>query len=326
MSEPAPRDYTDDTEGQGQSNTNEELLRIQNEANEEPAESNIKKEYERYSGICDVYSPEEARAMADELRKERKNPNRKVMIGVMTHPIVLNPDIPVPVEVRKEISEIFPSKEEMASGFIDDPDVLNTVHYADLYGPSGPWKAQESRDVYNNLELVMQYGGEHLHAIQLDLTWPKPEELMRFKEKYPDVIMILQVGKFALEEAGDDLQNVVDLLREYGDSIDYALLDTSMGMGRGMEAGKLLPMLRMIRDQLSDLGLAVAGGLGPDSLDLLEPIAREFPDISIDSQGNLKHKDAPRDNLGHLIATHPADLDRSKDYINKVVGCWIIHK
>lgn len=277
----------------------------------------LKGVYERYFGVCDVYSPEEATVMAEELRKERKNQNRKVMIGVMTHPIVLNPDLPVPQKVRTEISKIFPTREKMAGGFTNDPDVLNTVHYADLYGPKGPRKAQESPNVFQNLELVVQYGGENLDAIQLDLIWPKPEEIKKFKEEHPDIFIILQVGKFALKEVEEDPQTVINNLREYGDSVDYVLLDMSMGMGKGMEAVGLLPLLRIIREKLPYLGLAVAGGLGPDSIDLLKSIAEEFPDVSIDAQGNVKSKDAPRDALGHTVSTHPADLERSKVYIQK---------
>lgn len=284
---------------------------------ESGAYSELKGVYERYFGVCDVYSPEEAAAMAEGVRKERKNQNRKVMIGVMTHPIVLNPDLPVPQDVRTGVSEVFPTKEQLADGFIDDPDVLNTVHYADLYGPNGPRKTEECPDVFQNLELVVKYGGEYLHAIQLDLTWPKSEEIKKFKEKNPNIFLILQVGKFALKEVGGDLDAVVDRLKEYDDSIDYILLDMSMGMGKGMATNELLPVLRKIRKELPYLGLAVAGGLGPDSVDLLKPIADEFPDVSIDAQGNLKLKDAPRDNLGHLVATHPADLGRSQEYIQQ---------
>ena len=264
---------------------------------------------ERYSGICDVYSPEEARAMADELRENRKNPNRKVMIGVMAHPLTLNPEMEDPAEVR----DVFPTREALAGGFTDDPDVLNTVHYADLYGP------KRGQNVPENLELVVEYGGEHLHAIQLDLVWPKPSEIKNFKEKYSDILLILQVGKFALEDVDDDPQKTVGKLREYEDSIDHVLLDMSMGKGKGMEAGGFLPLLRLIKKELPDLGLAVAGGLGPDPENLLELelIAKEFPDVSIDAQGNVKRKDAPRDRLGHMVAAHPADSERSNEYIQK---------
>jgi hypothetical protein len=262
--------------------------------------------YERYCGVCDVYSPEEAIAMAEELRRERKNPNRKVMVGVMTHPLALHPDADDPHEVRG----VFPTREELAGGFTDDPDVLNTIHYADLYGPGA------GQNVFENLELCAKYGGEHLDAIQLDLTWPKPDEIKKFKEKNPSIFIILQVGEFALKEVEDDPQAVADRLREYDDSLDFVLLDMSMGKGMGMEAGELLPLLRIIRKELPYLGLAVAGGLGPDSVDLLKPIVEEFPEVSIDAQGNIK-RDAPRDSLGHTVSTHPADLGRSKEYIQK---------
>lgn len=277
---------------------------------------------ERYSGVCDVYSPEEARAMADELRRNRKNPNRRVMIGVMTHPIVLDPDLPVRKEVREAVSKEFPSTKEMAGGFTDDPDVLNTIHVADLYGPDGPWKAQEAPNVFKNLDLCVKHGGEYLHAIQIDMTWPNSVDLKRFKEEYPNILIILQVGKYAIEDVQGDPEKVVNRLREYGNSIDHVLLDMSMGKGKGMEAGGLLPLLRVIQKELPDLGLAVAGGLGPDSMDQLAAIAKEFPEISYDAQGNLKHKDAPRDRLGHLISTYPADKERTTEYIQK--GCAMV--
>ncbi|MBI5153573.1 MAG: hypothetical protein HZA36_03905 [Parcubacteria group bacterium] len=265
---------------------------------------------ESYSGVCDVYSPEEARAMAGELRKERKNPDRKVMIGVMTHPLALHPDRGIGIPECDGVREVFPTRENLAGGFIDDPDVLNTVHYADLYGPN------KGKDIFENLELVVTYGDEYLHAIQIDVTWPNPNEIKKFKEKNKNIAIILQVGKFALKEVGGDHREVANRLREYGDSIDYALLDMSMGQGKGMETEGLLPLLRTIRKELPGLGLAVAGGLGPDSVDLLEPIAREFPDVSIDAQGNVKYN-APNDELGHALSTHPADLERSKEYIKK---------
>lgn len=290
---------------------------MENETVDVDITNEIRNIRERYSGVCDVLSPEEARAMADELRRNRKDPNRKVMIGVMTHPIVLDPDLPIPEKVREEVTKEFPTPEEMAGGFTDDPDVLNTIHYADLYGPNGPWKANESPNIFKNLELCVRYGGKNLHAIQLDVTWPDVDEIDRFKTAHPDLKIILQLGKFAFEEADNDPQRVVDLLDQYGDSIDYALVDMSMGKGKEMEAGGLLPILRLIQKELPGLGLATAGGLGPDSIDLLEPIAREFPGISIDAQGRLKPTNAPVDAAGHMISTVPADLGRSIDYIRK---------
>ena len=267
----------------------------------------VKKAYEAYIGVCDVYTPEEAGAMAEQLRWGRKDRNRKVMIGVMTHPLALNPDREDPANVR----EVFPQREELAKGFTDDPDVLNTIHYADLYGP------KKGQNLFENLEKCVEYGGKNLHAIQLDVTWPNSDELKKFKSKYPKISIILQVGKFAIKEVDSDPQKLVEHLHEYGDSIDHVLLDMSMGKGKDLDPEGLLAQLRAIRKRLPNIGLAVAGGLGPESLGLLEPIAKEFPDVSIDAQGNVKREGAPKDALGHLLSTEPADPIRSTRYIER---------
>lgn len=277
-------------------------------------EGDTNESYESYVGICDVLSPEEARAMADELREHRKDPNRKVMIGVMAGHFTLRPD----AEWGEGQRAVFPTREEMANGFTDDPDVFNTVHFADLYRP------REKQTLFEDLELVVEHSGDNLHAVQLDVTWPDVDDVDKFKDKYPDIVVILQLGKPAFDMVDHDPQKMVDELDKYGDSIDYVLLDLSMGKGRAMQADELLGALRLIRQELPGLGLAVAGGLGPDSVHLLEPIAEEFPDISIDAQGRLKSADAPVDDRGHITSKVPADLARSEEYIRK--SCAILDK
>jgi len=277
-------------------------------------------EYENfYAGVCDVIEPKVALALAADLREYRKNPDRKIMIGVMTHPIMLDPES-FPEEVFREVSREFPLREQMAAAFTDDPDVLNTLHYADLYGPEGrQWEAGASPNVLENLELCVEYGGENLHAIQLDVTWPEPSAIKAFKEKYPDILIILQVGKFAMDAVANDPQKMVDLLREYDGSVDFVLLDMSMGKGKSIGTGSdvLLRQLNLIQYELPGLGLAIAGGFGPGSMDSLKPIADEFPDIAIDAQGRLKADHAPRDGKGHFIGTVQADLDRASEYIRQ---------
>ncbi len=267
-----------------------------------------------YIGICDVASKRLARAFVHDFRKYNRNPRRKLMIGVMTHPVVLNPDLPVPPIVRKAITSSFPKPESLSRGFIDDPQVLNTIHYADLYGPKGPRGAGEVANVRRNLELCVGYGGKNLHAIQLDINWPKPDELREFRKRHPNISLVLQVGKYSLKACNNDPQKVVNRLREYGNSIDHVLLDMSMGQGRAMTSGPLLPLLRSIRAELPYLGLAIAGGLGPERNRELEQIAREFPDVSLDAQGRLKPDFTYRDSLGHLSPLDSANVEKSRKY------------
>lgn len=289
------------------------------------------KGYERqYTGVCDVVSPDDVRAMLSELRNSRADSERRLMVGIMTHPAVINPDAKLPDEVRHAIQSEFPSIEQISQGFIDDPDVMNTIHYADLYGPNGPRKAGEAPDVLKNLELCVEHGGPNLDAIQLDLVWPDPDALLEFRRKHPDIEIVLQLGKFSFGEDGKiDEVEVTKRLSEYGRSVDHVLLDLSMGKGRQMtddDVTSLKKLMWAIQDATPDIGLAIAGGLGAGSglnspnqsvysMESLRDIARDFPGVSIDAQGGLKPDNALRDDKGHFISTAMADSEKSQNYV-----------
>ena len=65
---------------------------------------------------------------------------------------------------------------------------------------------------------------------------------------------------------------------------------------------------RAIKENIPEFGIVVAGGLGPRTLHLIEPIIEEFPDISIDAQGQLR----PSHN-----ALDPIDWDMAGEYLTK---------
>jgi hypothetical protein len=286
--------------------------------------------YERqYTGVCDVTSPDDVRRILAQLKESRADPNRRLMVGIMTHPAVINPDAPLSDEVRAAIKAEFPAAEDIASAFIDDPDVMNTIHYADLYGPDGPRKAGEAPDLLKNLELCVEYGGDYLDAIQLDLVWPDPDALGKFRANHPDIELVLQLGKFSFGDSEIDVSKVIDNLNKYDKIIDHVLLDLSMGKGRQMtdsDVEELKKLMRVIQDSRPDIGLAVAGGLGAESetsdsnssvysMNSLREISKDFPGISIDAQGGLKAEGTRRDDNGHFIATAMADADKSVNYV-----------
>ncbi len=124
--------------------------------------------------------------------------------------------------------------------------------------------------------------------------------------KAPEII--IQVSGRAIEEAGNDPDEVVSRLREYDelDVLDRVLLDKSMGRGLGMNAEALRPFAQAIKKAFPSVGLVVAGGLGPDTLHLMEPLLGEFPNISIDAQGKLR----PSGN-----SLDPIDWDLAERYL-----------
>jgi hypothetical protein len=173
----------------------------------------------------------------------------------------------------------FPPKKTIADIFSLD-DVYNCLHYADY---------DNNPDLWKSLAKAISYGGIGIHALQLDMIWPDPCQIVHgVHTSRKKIEVILQVGKNALEKVDNDPQAVVERLSDYDGTIHRVLLDKSMGKGLGMDADSLIPFAQAIRENFPTLGIGVAGGLGPETTQLVEPLIAEFPDLSIDAQGRLR--------------------------------------
>jgi hypothetical protein len=247
-----------------------------------------------YIGICDFESGQQAQTMARLLTNE-SHPlsTRLLMVGVMISRKILN-------GIETKWSTVWPPKEKLASIFGNFPRVFNTLHYADYDGI----------DVWRNLLTAARFGGVNLDALQLDMIWPNIEDLYLFRDARPNLKIVLQISSRALAAVDDDPIKLCRRLEEYAGTLDYILLDKSMGRGLGLDAATLLPYLREVHTRIPDLALAVAGGLGPNTLHLIEPIVREFPDISIDAQSQLR---------GSGNAMDPIDWGRAALYLQRAV-------
>ncbi|MEK7520967.1 MAG: hypothetical protein AAB560_02715 [Patescibacteria group bacterium] len=226
-----------------------------------------------YIGITDFTDfgqvQEMSRVFAAHLPRGSK---RALHIGVMMSHKTLH-DIP------SKWQNAFPSKERIASIFSSD-EVYNCLHYADY---------DNNPDLWKSLATAISYGGIGIHAIQLDMVWPNSGEIANgVHTSRKQIEVILQIGKNALEEVGNDPQRVVERLGDYEGVIHRVLLDKSMGKGLGMDADGLVPFARAIRESFPTLGIGAAGGLGPETIQLVEPLVAAFPDLSIDAQGRLR--------------------------------------
>lgn len=195
----------------------------------------------------------------------------------------------------------FPQNGEVADIFVRDPRVFNVLHYADYRG----------LDIAASLELATQFGGPNMQALQLDMVWPSPSIIREYRARHPNVQVILQVGEIAMTKAGDDPRTVVEMLVEYAEGVDAVLLDRSMGRGVAMDAIVLLKYMHAIRNRLPDCVLVVAGGLGPRTFRLAQHIVHEFPDVSVDSQGQLRPSGSARD---------PIDWNMAAAYLRGMIG------
>lgn len=192
--------------------------------------------------------------------------------------------------IPSSYDDVFPKKEIVHEIFRQHPwgcreKWFNVLHYADY--------SRNDLNPGESFKLALKYGGKNSDAIQLDMTWPPPAAIRQIPHH---VKVILQVGKKAFKGIK---QNPVTLLRrinqyrektlgEYRSMIHYVLLDKSMGHGEPLCARTLLPFLRILIKERPDLGIVVAGGLGPETTNLAEPILQKFPFISFDAQSKLR--------------------------------------
>lgn len=219
---------------------------------------------------------------------------RKLHVGVMMSYKTLH-------DIASRWQKAFPQKEAIADIFSSD-EAYNCLHFADYNNMPELWES---------LAQAISYGGICIDAVQLDMIWPDPGQVMEgvhVSRKHIEVI--LQIGRKALHEVRNNPQALVEKLANYEGVIHRVLLDKSGGEGRGMNANELLPFARAIRENFPTLGIVVAGGLGPETMHLVEPIIKEFPDVSIDAQGRLR----PSEN-----ALDPVDWNMAGTYLVKAL-------
>ncbi|MFA6459313.1 MAG: hypothetical protein WCV79_02880 [Candidatus Paceibacterota bacterium] len=248
-----------------------------------------------YIGITDFTSFEQVTKMLEVFRRYRSSESQRLLhVGVMISFKTLN-------GIETKWSKAFPPKETIADIFGSD-DVYNCLHYADY---------DHDTDFFKDLARAIGYGGISIHAVQLDMVWPDPGQVASgVHTSRKQVEVILQVGKNAIEAANNDPGEVVRRLEDYEGVIHRVLLDRSMGRGLGMDAAGLIPFARAIKEKFPDLGLGAAGGLGPNSIDLVKPLAEEFPDMSIDAQGKLRPTGSALD---------PIDWSMAEEYLVKAL-------
>ena len=73
-----------------------------------------------------------------------------------------------------------------------------------------------------------------------------------------------------------------------------------------MQPDELLPFIWEVKKLHPKIHVAVAGGLGPDTMSAVEPILQVFSDVSIDAQGALRSSKDSR---------HPVDWLFAKQYL-----------
>lgn len=236
-----------------------------------------------YIGVTGIMTRAESVSLFEAAKVYFLHANRQLMIGTLASSKTL-------AGKPNRWPGRFPEIEDIADILFFDiwypPRLLNLIHYS----------TDEPDTLYQQMKEVTERGGLHLNGIQLNVCWPDPDHLAKYRHRYPRNTLVLQVGKRAMMEVGSPVTCAAEV-GKYANLIDYVLIDPSGGTGTVLNPDQILPYLARIRDikiMSSDvnypIGIGVGGGLRADNLHILEPLLAEIPDLCIDAEGQLRNE------------------------------------
>ncbi|MBI1984885.1 MAG: hypothetical protein HYS60_02110 [Candidatus Wildermuthbacteria bacterium] len=194
----------------------------------------------------------------------------------------------------------YPAMDKIAGIFPDHPLALNLIHY----------NTKEKDTLGDQLVAMTEFGGTNMHGFQLNIAWPSLDVLREYRKEHATKQIVLQVGEHAFEMVNHSPEQLALRVAEYDGMVEYVLLDPSGGYGKPFDPALARDYLLALKAQNLGMGFGVAGGLSPTTLDLVRPLAKEFPDLSIDAEGRLR---TPEDHL---------DLGVASDYLRVALSVF----
>ncbi|MDP3726249.1 MAG: hypothetical protein Q8R36_03570 [bacterium] len=194
----------------------------------------------------------------------------------------------------------YPNLGDIAGIFPVHSLALNLVHY----------NTKEPETLLEQMLVVTRWGGPNFEGFQLNVAWPRPRILEKYRRRHGNMYIVLQIGGGAFKKIGDSpLRLAKKVIGEYKGLVDYVLLDPSGGYGKPFDSERIREYLVALREEGAErfIGLGVAGGLSPTTLNLVEPLVKDFPEVSIDAEGRL------RDGNDKL------DVSVAKKYVSKAL-------
>lgn len=158
-------------------------------------------------------------------------------------------------------------------------DIMPTLHYY----------SEDQDNLGKNLITLFDglYDKNLSRAVQLNMKWPSIDGIKQAKDKMPDLDIILQLPKRAMDMSED---NIAQKVSDYAGLVSYVLIDPSGGLGIDYDESSVLSLLKKLDDVLPSIPKGVAGGLGPlNAYERLSSLASKYDGSLIcDAQGKLR--------------------------------------
>lgn len=250
-----------------------------------------------YIGATGFTSIRQINAVLDALGND---PIRKLGVGVLASPKSLRRE-----PLHPWHAGIYPAPEHLSLAFVDDPRTINLLHVC-VSEEDGT-----DDDILSFFSHAHALAGYHCDGIQINMDWPSTTLIRAIRQEIsPDARIVVQIGSRAISKAGSEPDLVASMIMQYGDCIDDILLDMSGGKGIPLDPTITLGIMTALAATHCRYGIGVAGGLGPDSLSLLDAILPVSPSLSIDAERQLRTPDGP------------LDVDRVTSYVRKAMALF----
>jgi phosphoribosylanthranilate isomerase len=216
--------------------------------------------FKPYIGITGFTQPKEVTAALQVLPPGR----RRLMVGILVSDRTLE-GLPEEMGPRRH-----PAVADLENLFSADPRAFNAVHF----------HTRTPERLVDQVERVIAAAGPRLHALQINLDQIPLDALRVIRARCPSLQLILPLR----ETAGRFAEAYVGL-------VDIVLFDWSAGRGVLFDPAEARAVLEEVEAKMPGVALAVAGGLGPDTVDLVRPLLERFPDLSFDAESRLRDAD-----------------------------------
>lgn len=244
-----------------------------------------------YIGVTGFMSRQEIEEVLTALYENETD--RNLMVGVLASTKTLDGE-------KGKYPNRYPDIDDIKRIFMPHPRCLNLIHYT----------TKDTKNLFWQLVQMKEKGGLFCHGFQLNIPWPDAEVLRTWKDRWRnETTIVLQVGSKAfaqIDHSPDELAKKAVI--EYGECIDYLLLDPSGGTGKAFDVEKMSAYVQALWTHYADdhFGLGIAGGLSASVPSEVAQLLQTFDDLSVDAEGNLRDEN---DNL---------DISKTTSYIGRM--------
>ena len=258
-----------------------------------------------YLGIAGFTSVHEVRSIAGDLYTIRPYGTpalggRRLAVGVLASWKTLNglpagnPErYPKIEDVRALLDAAAEPVRHYASGLGQTETDGTTLPIADRTLRLIHYNSREP-DLPAQVARLCEAAGPNLQGFQLNVVWPKSEEIRDIAQEYPTLRLVLQINRAMFSNLGRSVQRLTDELRaKYFPYVTDFLFDMSGGTGAAVDMREAEAVVAALYEafggvEKGGVGIGLAGGLDWKNLYDLKPFFDRWPDLSIDAEGRVR--------------------------------------